>query len=116
MRTKGEIKSMPDPLFADTSMIVTVKRRRNIELAGDNLDHLVACWNAIESLGGDPARIAAQYKVLRTALTDQLDLHRDMMNRIPHGTINWTSDDIMAMNEIPGRSQHILDMSKEPSS
>lgn len=33
-------------------------------VAEDNSDHLVACWNAVESIGGDPERVGAMYEAL----------------------------------------------------
>ena len=44
MRTKGKVD---DETFLDLTVVVN----------SDDAHHLVACWNAVESIGGDPATV-----------------------------------------------------------
>lgn len=73
MRTKGFLNQHL-PLLAlpyDVLKIEGVEIAR--VMADGNASHLVACWNAVESIGGDPETVAKMIIIVRGATHGECD-------------------------------------------
>ena len=95
MRTKGELHSEYGSIRTNTGTVIAYDASDMANLLRGDTEHLVACWNAIESIGGDPETVGELVELVTASLL----YDQSIAGRATRGEFDFTESGVITEGE-----------------